>query len=118
MRQISACVIAALLAAAISAFLGPSRGAAAIRARVDAKKSTGMVVATIEADGSHSIAAYGDPGPRARPLDADSVFEIGSITKVFTAILLAEMSDRGELRLDDPVVKYLPAGVRVPERNG
>jgi CubicO group peptidase (beta-lactamase class C family) len=92
--------------------------AAALKSRVEAKKATGMVVATIEPDGSQSIAAYGSPGPGAMPLDADSVFEIGSITKVFTAILLAEMADRGEVKLDDPVAKHLPPNVRIPERGG
>jgi D-alanyl-D-alanine-carboxypeptidase/D-alanyl-D-alanine-endopeptidase len=92
--------------------------ATAIRTRVDAKKSVGMVVATIEPDGSTSMAAYGSPGPEARPLDADSVFEIGSITKVFTATLLADMADRGEVALDDPVAKFFPATVRIPERGG
>ena len=42
--------------------------------------------------------------------DAKALFEIGSITKVFTALLLADMAARGEVRLDDPVAKYLPAG--------
>jgi len=51
-------------------------------------------------------------------VDGDSVFEIGSITKVFTAVLLADMVERGEVRLDDPISKYLPAGVRAPARNG
>jgi Beta-lactamase len=57
------------------------------------------------------------PAP-APGLYADSVFEIGSITKVFTAILLADMADRGEVKLDDPVAMYLPADVRIPERSG
>jgi serine-type D-Ala-D-Ala carboxypeptidase/endopeptidase len=92
--------------------------AAAIKTRVDTKNAGGLVVATIEPDGSSSMAAYGNPGPDAKPLDGDSVFEIGSITKVFTAILLADMADRGELKLEDPVAKHLRAGVRVPERNG
>ena len=42
--------------------------------------------------------------------DAGALFEIGSITKVFTALLLADMAAKGEVRLDDPVAKYLPAG--------
>jgi CubicO group peptidase (beta-lactamase class C family) len=91
---------------------------AAIKARVDAKKNPGIVVGTIDADGTISRAAYGDAGPGALPLDADSVFEIGSITKVFTATLLEDMVTRGEVRLDDPVQKFLPARVHVPTRNG
>ena len=55
---------------------------------------------------------------RTQTLDGDSVFEVGSISKVFTAILLADMIERGEVRLDDPVSKYLPAPVTVPRRNG
>jgi CubicO group peptidase (beta-lactamase class C family) len=92
--------------------------AAAIKSRVEAKKAVGMVVATIESDGSSSMAAFGNAGPGARSLDADSVFEIGSITKVFTAILLADMADRGEVKLDDPVALHLAADVRIPERGG
>lgn len=88
------------------------------RARVERIRSGGMVLATIDADGRSSVAADGDAGPGALPLDADSVFEIGSITKVFTATLLADMVDRGEVKLDDPVQKFLPSSVRVPQRGG
>ena len=45
-----------------------------------------------------------------------SIFEIGSITKVFTATLLAEMAREGLVALDDPVQKWLPEGVRMPSR--
>jgi CubicO group peptidase (beta-lactamase class C family) len=89
-----------------------------LKARVDAGKNIGIVAATVDADGKKIIAAYGNPGPGSLPLDADSVFEIGSITKVFTAIVLADMADRGEVALDDPISKFLPANVRVPQRNG
>jgi CubicO group peptidase (beta-lactamase class C family) len=53
-----------------------------------------------------------------RPLNADTIFEIGSVTKVFTSLLLADMAARGEVALTDPVEKYLPAGVKVPHRAG
>jgi CubicO group peptidase (beta-lactamase class C family) len=98
----------------------PSESAlqALLKARVDSGRGVGMVVGTVDADGKKAIAAYGNPGPGSLPLDADSVFEIGSITKVFTAILLADMADRGEVALDDPIAKYLPPTVRVPERSG
>ena len=51
-------------------------------------------------------------------LDGDTIFEIGSATKVFTSLLLADMAERGEVALDDPIAKYLPAEVKVPERGG
>ena len=92
--------------------------AAAIQQRLDAGRGAGMVVATVEPSGSTSIAAAGNPGSGARALDVDSVFEIGSITKVFTGIVLADMVDRGEVKLDDPVARYVPPDIRVPERNG
>jgi Beta-lactamase class C and other penicillin binding proteins len=53
-----------------------------------------------------------------RPVDGDTIFEIGSATKVFTSLLLADAVKRGEVALTDPVAKYLPAEVKVPERAG
>ena len=50
--------------------------------------------------------------------DGDTVFEIGSISKVFTSLLLADMVVKGEVTLSDPISKYLPATVHVPTRNG
>ena len=85
-----------------------------IRERVDAKRSAGIVVGVI--DSGRRVAAYGDPGPGQPPLDAVSVFEIGSVTKVFTATLLADMVQRGEVALDEPVALLLPETVRVPAR--
>ena len=39
------------------------------------------------------------------------------MTKVFTSLLLMDMTRHGEIALTDPVSKYLPASVKVPERN-
>ena len=52
------------------------------------------------------------------PVDADTLFEIGSATKVITALLLAEAVRRGEVALDDAAQDHLPSGVRLPERDG
>lgn len=114
------CVVACLLGLVSISARGPRDAEILeqLKARVDAQKAVGMVVGTIDADGKASMAAYGSPGPGSLPLDADSVFEIGSITKVFTAILLADMVDRGEVALDDPIANYLPKNMRVPEKNG
>src|SRR5678815_2448349 len=51
-------------------------------------------------------------------LDENTVFEIGSLTKTFTATNLADMVLRGEVSLDDLASKYLPASVKMPSRNG
>ena len=62
---------------------------------------------------SHGHRHAGD----ARPLDGDTVFEIGSVTKVFAALVLADAVQRNEVTLVDPVAKYLPLGVSVRTRN-
>ncbi|MFE2110131.1 serine hydrolase domain-containing protein [Kitasatospora sp. NPDC059463] len=49
------------------------------------------------------------------PCTPDTVFELGSISKTFTALLLAELAARGDVALDDPVERHLPAGWRPPE---
>jgi len=88
--------------------------------RVDVQKqATGIVVGVIDSKGPHII-SYGTMGLNdKRSVNGDTVFDIGSITKVFTALLLADMAQRGELRLDDPAAKYLDAKrVKVPERAG
>ncbi len=91
---------------------------AIIRQRVADKRSAGIVVGLIESDGRTRILAFGDPGPGKPPLDGNTAFEIGSISKVFTSTVLAQMVLEGKVKLDDPVQKYLPSSVRIPTRNG
>src|SRR5689334_14422922 len=91
---------------------------AIIKQRVDDKRSAGIVVGVIDPDGHQRIVAYGDPGPGQPPLDGNTVFEIGSISKVFTSTVLAELVQEGKVRLEDPVQKYLPPSVHLPTRNG
>jgi CubicO group peptidase (beta-lactamase class C family) len=52
------------------------------------------------------------------PVNENTLFDIGSITKTFTTLLLADMVEQGIVNLTDPVEKYLPASVKVPEFNG
>ena len=87
--------------------------------RVDEQKqAVGIVVGVIE-PGGRRVVAYGKVASGdSRTVDGDTIFEIGSITKIFTSLLLADMVNRKEVTLDDSAAKYLPENVRVPERNG
>lgn len=75
----------------------------------------GIVVGVLGPDGQRIVA--GGTGAGAR-FDRSTLFEIGSISKVFTALILADMVNKGEVSLNDPAAKYLPAGHKMPERNG
>ena len=77
----------------------------------------GIVVGVIDANGRRVFAFGGRSKNDNRRLDGETVFEIGSITKEFTSLLLTDMARRGEVALTDPVARYLPEGVTVPERS-
>jgi len=90
---------------------------AILQDRVEIARQCVGIVAGVTDGSGRRIAAYGRSGStNTRPIDGDTVFEIGSITKVFTALLLAEMATHGEVALEDPVTKYLPAEVKLPSR--
>jgi CubicO group peptidase (beta-lactamase class C family) len=92
---------------------------AILRERVEiGRQSTGIVAMAIDKT-EQRLVTFGRPDtPDERPLDGDTVFEIGSITKVLTALLLADMVTRGEVMMSDPLGKYLPASVKVPDFRG
>lgn len=81
-------------------------------------QSVGIVVGMIGPNGRKLVSYGAAEKGSAGTLNGDTVFEIGSVTKVFTSLLLADMVQRGEVALTDPVAKFLPAGVKVPQRNG
>jgi CubicO group peptidase (beta-lactamase class C family) len=86
--------------------------------RVDLhQQATGIVAGIIDASGRR-VFAYGARARGGAPVDANTVFEIGSVTKVFTSLLLADAVRRGEVALADPVARHLPANVKVPQRGG
>ena len=61
--------------------------------------------------GERTVTSLGCVNPGA-------VYEIGSITKVMTALLLADMCLRGEVDLHEEVRMLLPAGMKVPSADG
>jgi CubicO group peptidase (beta-lactamase class C family) len=83
-----------------------------------AGKNVGMVIGLVDEHGSGVFGAGKLDDGTEQEVTGDTVFEIGSITKTFTALLLQDMVERGEMKPDDPVSKYLPKSVRMPERGG
>src|SRR6516225_9407493 len=87
--------------------------------RIDRDHQGVGIVVGLTGPGGRRIIGYGhrDSGDDA-PLAAHTMFEIGSISKVFTSLILADMVTRHEVALIDPIEKFLPAGVTAPTRNG
>ena len=87
--------------------------------RIDVQKQgLGIVVGLIDENGRR-IVAYGQTARGSgQAVTADTIFEIGSMTKVFTALVLSDMVQKGEVALTDPVAKLLPSGAKIPARGG
>jgi CubicO group peptidase (beta-lactamase class C family) len=81
-----------------------------------AHNGVGMVIGVIEPLGRRIVVHGRSGAANGRPLDGDTIFQIGSVTRSFTTLLLADMVQRGEVALDDPAQKFLPPGVRMPQR--
>ena len=88
-----------------------------IKELIDKGIHTGIVAAYIDGDD----VTYYSYGKTIRggdqDVDKNSVFEIGSISKVFTTILLADQVVNGKMKLTDPISKYLPENTKSPVRN-
>jgi CubicO group peptidase (beta-lactamase class C family) len=91
---------------------------AIIQQEVANKRSKSIIVGIVDANGRKIVAEglLSDRNP-ALP-DGNTIYEIGSITKVFTSLLLADMSLKQQLDLNDPISAFLPKTVKTPVRNG
>ncbi|HME73554.1 MAG TPA: serine hydrolase, partial [Myxococcota bacterium] len=96
-----------------------------LRSRVDAiaAQHLGQGAATSLAIGVHDHGReatffYGDAGRDLGTPTADTLFELGSLTQVFTATILADLVERGLVRLDDPLQQFVPKGITVPSFQG
>jgi CubicO group peptidase (beta-lactamase class C family) len=122
-RQLVAWLTAGLLAMALPAVradeIGPSYKSkidSLVSPVIEAEDVVGMTIGVITGDGQ-SILGYGklsQSDPRVPA--ADTLFEIGSITKTFSGLLLADLAEAKLVRLDEPVQKLLPDSVKVPKR--
>ena len=81
-------------------------------------KNSGMVIGVVDEHGSQVFATGKLDNGTDQEVNGDTLFEIGSVTKTFTVLLLEDMVNRGEMKLEDPVENYLPKSVKVPSRGG
>ncbi len=77
-----------------------------------------MVIALADQSGNRIFSAGKLDNGTHRDVNGDTVFFIGSVSKTFTALLLQDAVERGEMKLDDPVAKYLPSSVKMPTHGG
>jgi serine-type D-Ala-D-Ala carboxypeptidase/endopeptidase len=117
-------IFLALLVGAVSYWYGrPAKGDLTAAIDVFLRKhldgtGAGMVVGVVDEYGTHVVSCGKLDNGSDQEVNGDAVFEIGSIGKTFTTLLLCDLVGRGEMKLDDPVAKYLPGSVRMPSRNG
>lgn len=69
----------------------------------------GLSICISQADGKTIERAYGTSNLEHQiPVTKDSIFEIGSLTKTFTALSILLLQEEGRLRVDDKLSKYFP----------
>ena len=90
----------------------------ALETHIDNGLAVGMVVGIVDGERQQIISLGRVAKPNGAAINANSIFEIGSISKTFTGLLLAEMVQKGLVKLDDAAVKYLPKNVEMPTRGG
>ncbi len=118
MRRIGIAVALGALVSPAYAAQAPALPApveSAIKARLGAGQYAALTVVVVD-DGQAAIYPFGKLSNGKAPA-ADTVFEIGSVTKTMTATLLADRVQRGKVKLDAPVASLLP-GFRMPSRDG
>ena len=82
------------------------------------KSKAAIVIGFVNPNGTR-IFSFGNMSKAHNiPVNENTLFDIGSITKTFTTLLLADMVKQGIVNLNDPIEKYLPANVKVPQYNG
>lgn len=85
-------------------------------------KIPGMAVGVIGKDSKgtfQKIMTYGNVSKRGFiPINFDTEFQIGSLTQIFTAAILAYFVEEGKVSLDDPISKFFPNSIKMPTFEG
>lgn len=95
----------------------PENVKSSVRNRVDNGEAVGIVVGYTDTQGV-AFYGYGSTNRRGSAVpNEDTVFEIGAVTNLFTAMLLTEAVARNEVAYDDNITEHLPDGVSVRTKN-
>jgi serine-type D-Ala-D-Ala carboxypeptidase/endopeptidase len=82
------------------------------------KSKAALVVGLIDPNGT-KVYSFGNISKENNiPVNGSTIFNIASITKTFTTLVLADMVKQGVVNLNDPIEKYLPSNVKVPQYDG
>ena len=82
------------------------------------KSKAALVVGFIDSNGTKVISFGNISKENNIPVNGSTIFNIASITKTFTTLVLADMVKQGIVNLNDPIEKYLPSNVKVPQYDG
>ena len=90
-----------------------------LQRRGELERTEGAIVVGLLDEHGSSVFAYGklDNGTDGE-VNGDTLFNLYSSSCTFTGLLLQDMVERGEMKLDDPVSTYLPRTVKLPTHNG
>ena len=82
------------------------------------QEGVGLAAAGVEVGGVQLLVAGAEQAGQPGPVNADTLFEFGSISKTFTALLLADSVVRGTLKLEGAVEAVLPEGLKLRDSAG
>jgi len=91
----------------------PAEVVESIERRIAEGLTPSIALAVIDSSGVEFF-NFGKTAKNGQEVDENTIYEIGSITKVFTGILLAQQVLDGELKLEDEINNYLPDDIIVP----
>lgn len=84
---------------------------------IDGEVVVGLAVGVVDEGKRHTFGFGRLSAQNEERPNAGTLYEIGSVTKVFTGLLLADLAERKIVSLDDPVQKYLPDDVKLATKD-
>ncbi|WPP49767.1 serine hydrolase [Catalinimonas niigatensis] len=95
----------------------PKEVVESIEKRIAEGMTPSIAIALIDSSGVQYF-NFGKTAEGGKPVDENTIYEIGSISKVFTGILLAQQVLDGDIKLDDDISTLLPDSISVPTMGG